>query len=68
MGFYGKIYEQAINIFNRLKFKNTTADTDTDFPTTSDSFVLRADGGEDSAVFQAGNKWIQFAQNPTEHL
>lgn len=67
MGFYGKIYEQVVNIFDRLKFKNTQ---DTAFPEQlrPDDFILRADGGQDAVIFQAGNKWIQFVENPTAHL
>lgn len=62
MGFYGKIYEQAVNIFNRLKFKNTS--TSIDFPANLENeVILRADGGESSAVLSAGNKWIQFKQD-----
>ena len=62
MGFYGKIYEQAVNIFNRLKFKNTMASTE--FPEDlKNEIILRADGGETSAILNAGNKWIQFKQD-----
>ena len=61
MGFYGKIYEQAVDIFNRLRFKNTTEDA---FPEDLlvNEFTLRADGGEAAATISAGNQWIQFTQ------
>ena len=43
MGFYGKIYEQAVNIFNRLRFKNNYS---TVFPSsTAESFDVVSDGG-----------------------
>ena len=63
MGFYGKIYEQAVDIFNRLRFKN--ANGESSFPSTplAEDVILRADGGEACATLEAGNKWIQFARN-----
>lgn len=62
MGFYGKIYEQAVNIFRCLKFKNNNSE---DFPsrTLASEISLQADGGEACATLSAGNKWIQFESN-----
>lgn len=62
MGFYGKIYEQAVNIFRCLKFKNNNSEN---FPsgTLASEISLQADGGEACATLSAGNKWIQFESN-----
>jgi hypothetical protein len=62
MSFYGKIYQEVVDIFNRLKFKNNTSSNN--FPTSTPAEItLMANGGEDAAIIEAGNKWIQFEKN-----
>lgn len=66
MSFYGKIYEQASNIFNKLKFKNISSQNFLSNVDVPENFTLTADGGQACAVIAAGNPWIQFKEDTTE--
>lgn len=63
MGFYGKIYEQTGDVFNRATFKNAPGDT-TEFADSDVTyFAIDATSHEDKLPFEAGNSWIQFVES-----
>lgn len=66
MSFYGKIYEQMGNIFNRVGFKNKKTQTKKDFPTSSQikDFVLQANSEGDKLTLSNGNSWIALVETP----
>lgn len=69
MSFYGKIYEQANNIFNRLKFKNAAPIESTEnifqVEANNGDIELNADGGQSGIIIEAGNPWITFKEDDT---
>lgn len=70
MSFYGKIYEQANNIFNRLKFKNANNTSVEDLFQNEDitkDVEISAGGGQSGAVISAGNPWITFEKDDTQN-
>lgn len=59
MGFYGKIYEQMGDVFNRAKFINAHPNTFT-FNAETDDVVIDAESHGDRLPIKAGNNWIAF--------
>lgn len=68
MSFYGKIYEQMGNVFNRVGFKNKKTQTKEDFPVSSQikDFVLQANSEGDKLTLSAGNSWIALVETPDD--
>lgn len=63
MGFYGKIYEQMGDVFNRAKFINAEENTSTfNTETLSEGFCIDAESHGDKLPIIAGNSWIQFVE------
>lgn len=65
MGFYGKIYEQMGDVFNRAKFINAEPDT-FDFNSGLEDVVIDAESHGDRLPIIAGNSWIVFEQGLDE--
>lgn len=65
MGFYGKIYEQMGDVFNRAKFINAEPDT-FEFNKTLKDVVIDAESHGDRLPIIAGNSWITFEQGIDE--
>ena len=63
MGFYGKIYEQTGDVFNRATFKNAPRDTAEFADSDVTYFAIDATSHEDKLPFEAGNSWIQFVES-----
>ena len=63
MGFYGKIYEQTGDVFNRATFKNALRDTVEFADSDVTYFAIDATSHEDKLPFEAGNSWIQFVES-----
>ena len=63
MGFYGKIYEQTGDVFNRATFKNAPRDTAEFADSDVTYFAIDATSHEDKLPFVAGNSWIQFVES-----
>lgn len=62
MGFYGKIYEQTGDVFNRVTFKNA-ASGDLSFNHSElKNFAIDATSHEDKLPFELGNRWLQFVE------
>lgn len=59
MGFYGKVYEQMGDVFNRAKFINARPNTFT-FNAETDDVVIDAESHGDRLPIKAGNNWIAF--------
>ena len=59
MGFYGKIYEQMGDVFNRAKFINARPDTFI-FNAEADDVIIDAESHGDRLPIKAGNSWIAF--------
>lgn len=61
MGFYGKIYEQMGDVFNRAKFINAEENTSNfNNGELSTNFCIDAESHGDKLPIIAGNSWIQF--------
>ena len=65
MGFYGKIYEQMGDVFNRAKFINAEPDT-FNFNSGLEDVVIDAESHGDRLPIIAGNSWIVFEQGLDE--
>lgn len=63
MGFYGKIYEQTGDVFNRATFKNAPRDTAEFADSDVTYFAIDATSHEDKLPFEAGNSWIKFVES-----
>lgn len=62
MGFYGKIYEEMRDVFNRVSFKNAPQDTNIFNSEELKDFTLDAESHGDDLPFIAGNSWIEFVE------
>lgn len=65
MGFYGKIYEQMGDVFNRAKFINAEPDT-FNFNSGLEDVIIDAESHGDRLPIIAGNSWIVFEQGLDE--
>lgn len=65
MGFYGKIYEQMGDVFNRAKFINARPNTFV-FNTENTDVVIDAESHGDRLPVKAGNSWIAFEEGLDE--
>lgn len=65
MGFYGKIYEQMGDVFNRAKFINASPNTFV-FNTENTDVVIDAESHGDRLPVKAGNSWIAFEEGLDE--
>lgn len=59
MGFYGKIYEQMGDVFNRAKFINAEPNT-FNFNSKTEDVIINAEAHGDRLPIVAGNSWIVF--------
>lgn len=64
MSFYGKIYQQLGNVFNRLTFKSKIHSEDEAVPTgENNEIILTAEFQGDNMSLSAGNGWIVFKKD-----
>ena len=66
MGFYGKIYEQMGDVFNRAKFINVSPNTKQFNNDPLQDIVIDAESHGDRLPIMAGNSWIQFVAGRDE--
>ena len=79
MSFYGSIYYQLVDAFNRLWFRNQGKDGVT-FPKVedlvnqnppegvpADTFEYHSPGRQGVIHMKTGNRWITFTQDPDDH-
>lgn len=79
MSFYGSIYYQLVDAFNRLWFRNQGKDGVT-FPkledlvnqnppegVPADTFEYHSPGRQGVIHMKTGNRWITFTQDPDDH-
>lgn len=67
MGFYGKIYEQMGDVFNRVGFVNANPGTQKFNTKALENFVLDAESHGDKLPFLLGNSWLQFVQGVDDY-
>ena len=67
MSFYGGIFNQISNAFERIGIKNSGKNNN-NFIATGEDFEIKADGREGEFFLDTGNQWIQLQGNVIDNF